>query len=178
MSFEVARLRATAHPLRLRMLSLLTGAELSASQVARELDITQANASYHLRVLAEAGLVEVAGTHKIRGGVAKTYRHPWREAQLPRLPATDEDRHTTGQELAFVHAVTDELRRRVTHHVPSTDSHFTDAELWVSPEDWAAAEELVTRASHLLHGNARPPRSEGAIHVNMTAALFRMHGAE
>ena len=73
----VSSLRATAHPLRLRMLSLLTGAELSAAEVARELDITHANASYHLRVLLEAGVVVVAGEEKIRGGVAKRYRHPW-----------------------------------------------------------------------------------------------------
>ena len=73
----VSTLRAIAHPLRLRMLSLLTGAELVAAEVARELDITHANASYHLRVLLEAGVVVVAGEEKIRGGVAKRYRHPW-----------------------------------------------------------------------------------------------------
>ena len=54
-------LRAMAHPLRLQMLSLLTGAELSAAEVARELGITHANASYHLRVLLDAGELEVAG---------------------------------------------------------------------------------------------------------------------
>lgn len=47
-SERLQRLRANAHPLRLRMLSLLTGAPMSASDLARELDITQANASYHV----------------------------------------------------------------------------------------------------------------------------------
>ncbi|WP_268815939.1 helix-turn-helix domain-containing protein [Amycolatopsis alkalitolerans] len=37
-----------AHPLRLRLLSLLTGASLSAAEAARELGETQANVSYHL----------------------------------------------------------------------------------------------------------------------------------
>ena len=49
------QLRAVAHPVRLRMLSLLTGTELSAAEVARELGITHANASYHLRTLLDAG---------------------------------------------------------------------------------------------------------------------------
>lgn len=40
-------LRALAHPLRLRLLSLLTGAAMSAAQVAREVGGTHANASYH-----------------------------------------------------------------------------------------------------------------------------------
>ena len=38
-------LRALAHPVRLRILSLLTGADLTAADVARELGITHANAS-------------------------------------------------------------------------------------------------------------------------------------
>ena len=37
-------LRALAHPVRLRILSLLTGGDLSAADVARKLEITHANA--------------------------------------------------------------------------------------------------------------------------------------
>ena len=82
----VRRLRATAHPVRLEMLSLLTGAELSAAEVARELGITQANASYHLRLLRTAGLLEEAGQEKVNGGTAKRYRALW-DRQQPRDPA-------------------------------------------------------------------------------------------
>ncbi len=74
---RVSEMRATAHPVRLQMLSLLTGTQLSAAEIARELGITHANASYHLRLLAAAGLVVEAGEEKIRGGIAKRYRHPW-----------------------------------------------------------------------------------------------------
>src|SRR3954447_24386380 len=83
-SRSVSALRATAHPVRLRILSLLTASALSAAEIARELDLTHANASYHLRVLADAGAVVEAGEGKIRGGVAKRYRHPWE--QQPRGP--------------------------------------------------------------------------------------------
>ena len=69
----VAALRARAHPLRLRMLSLLTGAELSAAELARELGVSQALASYHLRQLADAGLAELADVRSHRGGQE---RHP------------------------------------------------------------------------------------------------------
>ena len=50
----VARLRAMAHPVRLRILSLLTAEAMSAADVARALDLTHANASYHLRVLLDS----------------------------------------------------------------------------------------------------------------------------
>ena len=79
---DVSALRATAHPLRLRILSLLTGASMSAAELARELGTTQANLSYHLRVLAAAGEVVPDGEVKIRGGVAKLYRHPWDELRV------------------------------------------------------------------------------------------------
>ncbi len=59
---------------------------MSAAEVGRELDITHANASYHLRLLADAGLIVVEGEEQIRGGRAKRYRHPHRPARRPGRP--------------------------------------------------------------------------------------------
>ena len=84
-------LRATAHPVRLQILSLLTGAEMSAAEIARELGIGHANASYHLRFLADADLVVEAGEERIRGGVAKRYRHPWDAAETAGAVDSPED---------------------------------------------------------------------------------------
>ncbi|MGA9749818.1 MAG: helix-turn-helix domain-containing protein, partial [Nocardioides sp.] len=84
-------MRATAHPVRLRMLSILTGAAMSAAELARELEITHANASYHLRLLADAGLVVEAGEEKIRGGVAKRFRHPWESTMSDATSPAQED---------------------------------------------------------------------------------------
>jgi DNA-binding transcriptional ArsR family regulator len=162
----IAKLRAGAHPLRLRILSLLTGAEMSAAEVARELQITHANASYHLRVLAEAGQVVEAGEERIRGGVAKRYRHPWRDKHVT-VDAPEERQ-------AMVRAAAEELIRRTDLRRPRTRMSLTDAELWVSPEVWKRVSALVDEASNLIHGEARPPRTPGTIHVNMTAVLFQM----
>lgn len=159
-------LRAMAHPLRLQMLSLLTGAELSAAEVARELDISHANASYHLRLLLEAGQLEIAAEERIRGGVAKRYRHPWRE-HAARGKATPEDRQAWAQAMAA------ELVRRVGHWA-GRPGHFTDAELWVTEEDYAEILAAIAAASTRIHGASRPPHSEGTIKVALTAALFEM----
>jgi DNA-binding transcriptional ArsR family regulator len=166
----VSYLRAVAHPLRLRILSLLTGAELSAAEVARELDVTHANASYHLRVLADAGELVVAGEEKIRGGVAKRYRHPWDAPRVrtPRGTRTAEEREM------YIRAMAEELVRRSRARKPRTRQQLTDAELWVAPEVWKQVVGLVEQASHLVHAEARPPRSPGTIHVNLTAATFEM----
>ncbi|PWJ27381.1 ArsR family transcriptional regulator [Branchiibius hedensis] len=161
-------LRAMAHPLRLRMLSLLTGAELSASEVARELEITQANASYHLRALVKAGYLIEAGTQKVRGGVAKKYRYIAGE-----MPA-DRRRHepTEADFELWLAAHQAELRRRLLER--SAAIFDADAEVWLDPGDWERARELVQQASLLVHQQAKPPRSEGTKRVNFMAILFEM----
>lgn len=163
-------LRATAHPVRLRILSLLTGAELSAAEVARELDLTHANASYHLRLLLDAGQLVVASEERIRGGVAKRYRHPWQDQGTS-------GRSTPAGRLAWARAMAAELVRRVGEWGGRPGS-FTDAELWVSEEDYEAVRASLLDAANRLHASARPPRTEGTLKVAMTAALFEMRPAD
>ncbi len=179
-------LRAVAHPVRLQILSLLTGAEMSAAEVARELGLTHANASYHLRVLAEAGEVVVAGEEKIRGGVAKRYRHPWDRHREPHAEPPGEPhagrpaggaggQRTSGADTQmYVRALTEELVRRSRLRRPGTRLWMTDAEMWVSPDAWQQVTVLVEEAARLVHAEARPPRTEGTVHVNLSAALFEL----
>lgn len=167
---DVAGLRATAHPLRLRILSLLTGAAMSAAEVARELDITHANASYHLRQLHRAGLLVVVEETSIRGGKAKRYRHDPVAEPLRRS-------RTPGGSLPMWRAAADELlrRARLQAREPVTPRQsMTDAELWVSPETWVDVVERIHAASLALHEAAQPPRSPGAVRVSATIALFEM----
>lgn len=162
---EIARLRSLAHPLRLRMLSLLTATAMSAAEVARELEITHANASYHLRLLAEAGLIVVEGEERIRGGVAKRYRHP-----IERPPG-----RTSAAELAAqIDGMCQELVRRFGQRVDGPPANYTDAELWVTPEVWREAVEQITQASLLIHRKAHRPRTKGTVKVNLTVAAFGM----
>lgn len=160
-------LRAMAHPVRLQILSLLTGAEMSAAELARELGLTHANASYHLRVLAAVGEVEEAGEERIRGGVAKKYRHPWERGPSGHSNSA-EDRQL------YIRAVADEMVRRFAHRRADGRGSLTDAEMWLPPEVWAEVVHLVEQASELVHAEARPPHTDGTVHVNLTAAAFAM----
>jgi DNA-binding transcriptional ArsR family regulator len=165
-------LRALAHPTRLQILSLLTGAALTAADVARELTLTHANASYHLRQLLAAGTIVVAGEEKIRGGAAKRYRY---DAERTMSHATDPDQQHLPDRRAVYLALAAELRRRSARlrHVPKSN-HVTDAELWVDPEVWDAVRAKVTEASMLLHRSAQPARTPGTLRINATMALFEM----
>ena len=166
-----AALRAMAHPVRLRIMSLLTGASLTAAEVARELGLTHANASYHLRNLLAGGLIVPAGEEKIRGGVAKRYRY-----DVERDQAADHRRRSrSGDEIrALYAAVAHELTRRSTEGDWSAKKFMTDAELWVDQETWDELRERMTQLSHDLHAAARPPRTPGAVRTSTTVAMFQM----
>jgi len=56
---EIAAFSALAEPNRLRIVELLVDGPLTVGQVAERLQLRQPQASKHLRVLLEAGLVDV-----------------------------------------------------------------------------------------------------------------------
>jgi DNA-binding transcriptional ArsR family regulator len=171
---EKAKLRALAHPVRIRILSLLTGAELTAADVARELDLTHANASYHLRALLNTGTIEVAGEEKIRGGVAKRYRYDI-DKQLRRdFPAAREGQPGTGDQRLVLEAFAGELRRRSAGFVSTEHNLIADAEFWIDPDVWQDVHDRIAAAVADLHHAARPPRTPGTLHTSTTVALFRM----
>ena len=51
-------LRAAGEPTRLRLLALIAQGELSVSDLAAAIGQSEARVSRHLRILAEAGLIE------------------------------------------------------------------------------------------------------------------------
>lgn len=164
----VARLRATAHPLRLRILSLLTAEAMSAAEVARALDTTHANASYHLRVLHDVGELVVESEEKIRGGVAKRYRYDATREVADRTSGVDD-------RIAYARASFREVERRLLDAAQGSASS-SDLEAWVPVEAWHRALDLLHKASHLLHAAARPAGTPDTVHISATTHAFTMNG--
>jgi DNA-binding transcriptional ArsR family regulator len=164
----VTRLRATAHPVRLRILSLLTAEAMSAADVARALGLTHANASYHLRQLHDVGELVVESEEKIRGGVAKRYRYDASRDVRAQRPGIDE-------RVAYARANALEVERRLQHAAPGASSS-SDLETWVDVETWHRALDLLHEASHLLHAAARPAGTPDTVHVSATTQAFTMSG--
>jgi len=94
---------AIADPTRRRIIELVSVAELSAGDIAREFDVSRPAVSRHLRVLRDAGVVrcrvqaqrrlyrvDTAALDELDGWIAKTRRF-WSE-RLDRL-----DRHLEGK---------------------------------------------------------------------------------
>ncbi|MFJ9780601.1 helix-turn-helix domain-containing protein [Amycolatopsis sp. NPDC101161] len=160
-------LRVLAHPMRMRILSLLTGTALSAAEAARELGDTQANISYHMRRLHDAGLLDVAEEVTIRGGRAKRYRHD--PASGRRLTT-----RSPAEQQLLTKAVASELLRRAESRAPDRRASLTDAELWVDPAVWARLLKRASELSQELHAAAQPPRTPGTVRVSASVALFEL----
>jgi predicted ArsR family transcriptional regulator len=163
---ELIPLRAMAHPLRLQILSLATGAALSAAELAQELGIAHAAASYHARQLAEAGLLQIVEDEGERSGPGRPpvrYRYDHRRGgHLDR---------STGEEALWAATAQDMQRRiraRTRHHVGA------DGEVWLAPEDFEEVRELAARISQLMHERAQRPRAEGAVHASVSVYAFEL----
>ena len=66
-------MKALSHPLRRKILGRASQ-PFSPKQLARELGEPIGNVSYHVRILAEAGLIELVKTEPRRGAVEHFYR--------------------------------------------------------------------------------------------------------
>jgi DNA-binding transcriptional ArsR family regulator len=168
MSLEVSpQLRALSHPVRLRILSLLTGAAMSSAELARELEMNHAAVSFHVRKLADAGYLEVAETRSVRGGKERRYRQraagreQWQQED-PRLA---------------IRAVSEEVLRRASRSSAEAWRLAGDAELWVDAAVWEDVVARIGSAISDLHAAAQPAHTPETLHVSATALLFRVDGA-
>lgn len=166
MSLEVdrtlAEMRVFAHPARLRMLSRLSGRALSAAELGRELGISQASASYHLRKLVTAGFVDLVEERVVRGGRERRYRYDPR----PQRPVAATSRRD------FVLTAAAELHRRIEVADHTQPGNGWDAELWVDPDIWSETILRVREIMVALHERAQPASSEGSIPVSATTIMF------
>jgi DNA-binding transcriptional ArsR family regulator len=69
--------RATAHPLRVSILEIISmdgGRTLSPSELSHELQIPLSNTNYHVTELAKAKLIELTRKRQVRGATEHFYR--------------------------------------------------------------------------------------------------------
>jgi DNA-binding transcriptional ArsR family regulator len=87
---DEALLRAISHPLRHRLLGMLDGRVASPNMLARELGLPLGRVSYHIRLLADLGAIELVRTEPRRGALEHFYRAVttvwYSEADWARLP--------------------------------------------------------------------------------------------
>jgi DNA-binding transcriptional ArsR family regulator len=67
-------LKAVSHPLRLDILRRLNERTASPAELSRQMGASLGNVSHHVKVLLEAGCVELVSTRQVRGATEHFYR--------------------------------------------------------------------------------------------------------
>ncbi len=68
-----AHFKALGHPVRHRIVNLLRQRPATLGQLAPAMGLAKGTISFHLRVLREAGLVQLSGTRQVRGGTEQYF---------------------------------------------------------------------------------------------------------
>ena len=76
--------KALAHPVRVRVLSILEQRSATPKELAREVGIRLENMSYHVRTLRDFGFIELERKRMVRGAV----EHRYRLVARPQITAT------------------------------------------------------------------------------------------
>lgn len=173
-------LRGVAHPLRVRMLTILrTEGPATATTLARRLDQNTGATSYHLRQLAEYGFIVEAPS---RGGRRERW---WQAAHANTVVADDSVlSRDEGLGTAYLQALGRVWSDAMTTAIDATASlppewrdaqDFGDYVLTLTP---AEAEELTAEIHQLLRRRNSPPEPagsplpEGAARVAFQFQLF------
>jgi len=157
------QLRALSHPLRLRILGMVTARAISATEVAAATGVAHAAASYHLRQLARAGLIRPVSppAGAARGGRGRPQqRYAMRPAALRRLTpgsARQIERHLLS-ELGLT------LGRAGTKRI-------TNAEVWLTPADARRLRTAIAEADRIVHSSGLPPGTPRSRHISLTSVL-------
>jgi DNA-binding transcriptional ArsR family regulator len=186
---SAAELRVVAHPTRLRIIGLLrrlgpqTGAMLGA-----ELGESAGTVSYHLRSLADAGLV--AETDSPRGEGADRRERWWRAAQERTVwdPAEAlDDPERAGATSALMHAVGREYAARWSAYVAELPrlprewvaaAQTTDDQLRLTVTELAALRDEISELMGRWRGvSAAHEPGDGSEPVALVAQAYRMPGS-
>ena len=155
-------LRALSHPLRLKMLNLMWPGPMSAAELARELGVSHALASQHLRQLDAAGLVELAEERIRRGG---------RERRYLTVRGTQLSDQTEGT-VVLAETLILMLRERATRRVPGSPGVTADGELWINPRTWDDFRRRLADLAAELHQQAQPAHTPDTIPVAISLMTF------
>jgi predicted ArsR family transcriptional regulator len=151
--------------MRLRILAMVTATPVSAAEVASVTGLAHAAASYHLRQLAESGLVDRLAIEPEPGRKGRPMqRYRMREHAFEDLGPDSAQPLRRG--------LLSELDRRL--EAAGRNSRTTDAEVWLADGDWRRVIALVQEAGEIVHRRALPPHTRRSKHVGFTSLLLEL----
>jgi hypothetical protein len=178
--------RAIGHPLRLRLLTIFNERVASPSDLAAELGEPIGNVSYHTRILARLGCVELVKTKQVRGAVEHYYR------AVVRPVFSDEDWAELPKSIrksladAVLAEIADDISAAATEGgFDRDDVHLARTPLTLDKKGWQDLNELLqdvaAKALDIQAESAARLQSDGASDSDaavLVAMLFEPSSAE
>lgn len=160
---DARMLRALAHPLRMRMLDLLEAdGPATATGLGKRVGESSGTTSWHLRLLAEAGLVE---EDRERGNKRERWWRPAQESTNMRVADFIDDPDLAGPLDTFLRTVIEhryQAESRFVSELPRwmdqwyDKAVFSDVRLSLTPEEAAAMSAEVIAVIDRYRRDARP----------------------
>lgn len=168
------KLELVTHPVRLRILLTLAGAERTPRQVAAALhDVPPSSIYRHLQQLQAAGLVEVVRERRVRGAVERTLRV---RADAARIGPDEARELNLDEQRQAVIVMFTQLLHEFDSYLQQPDrdpvrdgAGVKAATLYASDAEWTAAIEAMRAALMPLIGNE--PRPDRRLRRFATVAL-------
>jgi DNA-binding transcriptional ArsR family regulator len=178
--------KALAHPLRVQILSKLEDRIASPSDLATELDAPLGNVSYHVRTLADLGLVKLVKRRTRRGAVEHYYQARGRAqvsnrawAQVPGVVK----RSMVG--VALEQAVDQAGAAAATGGFDHEDSNLSRQSVTLDAEGFGELSQAVGRLHEELNGiqdrSATRLKNAGAaaaVQAGLVTMLFEVRGGD
>jgi DNA-binding transcriptional ArsR family regulator len=175
--------RALAHPMRLQILSIVEKRTASPKEIAREIGAPLTHVSYHVRQLAQLGVIKLERTTPRRGAVEHHY-------SMEARPSVSEEAWRAAPEIAkqaLVGAtlghVSDQVNAAAAEAGFSREgSHLQRLTLKLDDEGWDEASRamaaLVSDLGRIQEDAAKRRKGEHAAHGFATAVVMLFEAAE
>ena len=171
---DAVLLKALSHPVRARALTVLNQRVASPSELAADQDEAVGYVAYHVRVLRELGMIELAKTRQVRGATehfyrstAKTYLDDdvWKRLSLD---------SRTGISLANLGVLNNAVREAFEAGTfdSRTDRHLSNVSLDLDEEAWRDANTLLNECLEGLLRIGGESEARGKAAVRATFGLM------
>jgi DNA-binding transcriptional ArsR family regulator len=172
---DATLLKALAHPVRARALTVLNQRIASPSELASEQEETVGYVAYHVRVLHELGMIELVSTRQVRGATEHFYRstaQPWLEDEFWSRLSIDS---RTGISVANVGVLNNAIREAFEAGTfdSRTNRHLSNVSLDLDERGWEEANALLkTCLEGLLKVGAESEARDGEATMRATFGLM------
>jgi DNA-binding transcriptional ArsR family regulator len=139
--------KALAHPLRIRVMSLLEQRSATPKEMALELGVPLENLSYHVRTLRDFGFIKLERRRMVRGAV----EHRYGLAARPQITAKAWEQLPAAVREALDAASLDQIwdivsRAAAQNKMARAESHLTREYVRLDEEGFAAASQIISDA--------------------------------